>query len=74
MRLVFAEESQPETADVREREVGFQEYNSENAARKAFNKLINKAVWRGSDWHYLEAYPKVGTLDANRYVRYQRIV
>ena len=21
------------------------------------------------DWHYLEAYPKVGTLDANRYVR-----
>jgi hypothetical protein len=25
MRLVFAEESQPETADVREREVGFQE-------------------------------------------------
>ena len=57
---------QPMCASAR---LDFKNYNSENAERKAFDKLLNKAVWRGSDWHYLEAYPKVGTLDANRYVR-----
>lgn len=57
---------QPMCASAR---LDFKNYNSESAERKAFNKLLNKAVWRGSDWHYLEAYPKVGTLDANRYVR-----
>ena len=57
---------QPMCASAR---LDFKNYNSESAERKAFDKLLNKAVWRGSDWHYLEAYPKVGTLDANRYVR-----
>ena len=70
VRLVFHEESRPEATDVRERErLDFKNYNSESAERKAFNKLLNKAVWRGSDCDHLEAYPKVGTLDANRYVR-----
>jgi hypothetical protein len=47
----------------------FKNYNSETAQRKAFDKLTPKAVWRGSDWHYLETYPTVGTLDANRWMR-----
>ena len=35
-----------------------------------FDNLINKVVWRGSDWHYLEQYADIGTVDANRFTQH----